>query len=1171
MHPLEACVRNPVKISVGMLLISLFGFLAWWRMPMQLTPEVESPILSVQTSWPGRAPQDIEREIVQRQEEELKGVQGVVKMSSDCRQGEGRISLEFAVGTDISEALLKVHTRLQQVGTYPIEASHPVISTSNLSEKSIAIFVLTQRPPSEAVLKKYQAKYPQWSEPLASIARAANPGLALLRMRELQKLHPELAGLCGEYIDLTKLQRFSENTIEAQFERVNGVSDAEIRGGREEEVQILVDPQKLAARKLTIDNVRAALQGENKDTSAGDVNEGLKKYLVRTMAQFRNLNQIENVILTSQLGERVYLRDVAEIRIGYQQPDWVVRRYGDSAVFITAQREPGANVMDVMNGLKREMVRLNDGILRQKGLILTQVYDETDYIRAAMALVRDNLWVGGALTVITLLVFLRSLRTTLILAMAIPVSILGTFLVLDACGRSLNVISLAVLGFAVGMLVDNSVVVLENIFRHYELGRRPVQAAFLGVREVWGAVVASTLTTLAVFVPVLFVKEEAGQLFYDLALAISAAIGLSLVVSVTVVPAWAAKLLRRPQSSNGHAGNGQIGNGHARSASSDPVVNATQPSAAAGPAATTMIFDAPSWAVWLGKPFDWLGQKFVGLVLGTNVWLQRSAVRELAAVGLMTSGALFFSWLLLPRVEYLPNGNPNLVMGMLQPPPGYSFETLTKMGADMEQKLQKYWKLDPDSEEAKKLPYPPISDFFFIAQSRRVQVGMRSMDPARAAELVPLLKEITRDIPGTYVSVRQTSMFERRSGGGGSRSIDLEIRGPDLDRLLVLGQRVLADVQREIPGVQAFPRSNLTLTNPEVHVVPRPEQLKDLGLTSTKFGYLIDALVDGAYATDYYVDGEKIDVTILGPRDHLDHTQDLGGQTFATPTGDLMLVAGVAEVDLRAGPQQIERSERQRAVTLEVTPPENIPLELCMEMLKERVIDPLEAEGEIGGPYQIALAGAASKLRATWDALWFNFALALLITYLLMAALFESWLHPFVVILTVPLGAVGGIAALKLMNLFVNQPLDVLTMLGFVILIGTVVNNAILLVHQSLNHLRDDGMTPSQAILHSTRTRIRPIFMTTGTTVLGLLPLVLFPGAGSELYRGLGAVVLGGLIVSTVFTLILTPVLFHFVLRWKFLGGAQAFGEFEDEEPMSLTLPAPVRDTHTSPVPPAVL
>ncbi|HEX5136214.1 MAG TPA: efflux RND transporter permease subunit [Planctomycetota bacterium] len=1090
-------VNNPVKVAVGVLLVALFGTIGLLSMPMQLTPEVQTPQITVETRWPGASPQEVEREIVQEQEEQLKAVEGVTKMTGECMDSMGRITLEFAVGTDMAEALLKVNTRLQQVREYPEEADEPVLASASSADTPIAWFILRPRMRPKAELEAFAREHPQFAGALAPVLKARSTGLAMRRLEAAVKAHPELAELQPPPVDVEKMRRFAEDVIEARFERVEGIANANVLGGREDELQVIVDPNRLAARGVTIGDLRIALRTRNADTSGGDFWEGKRRYVVRTLGQFTSPKDVADLVVARRDGAPVYVRDVAEVQLGYKKPDGTVRNFGVNCLAINAQRDTGANVLDAMKGLQKARDELDSSVLAQKGLTLEQVYDETEYIYSAVGLVKDNIVLGGALTIAVLLVFLRSARSTLVIALAIPTSIIGTFLLLHAMGRSLNVVSLAGLAFAVGMLVDNAIVVLENIFRRYQEGERRFDATVNGTQEVWGAVIASTLTTLAVFVPIVFVQEQAGQLFRDIALAISCSVGLSLVVSAVVIPPATARILPKHTS------------------------------------------DEAKKVPWLDRvlaPLSWIGASQVKLIADINRWLQASILRSVVVVVALIAASVLGTKALFPKVEYLPSGNRNLVIGFLIPPAGYNNDELVRIGETVSDGLKPFWDVDPDSPEAKKLPFPAIRDFFFVARGRQVFTGLRSYDDLRAAELVPLLQGVISKVPGTFGRAVQTSLFERGITAG--RTVDVEITGPSIERLVQLGYGVMGGVMKimppigDRPGAVAIPQPSLDLSSPEVHVVPKWSQAADLEMSAADLGYAVDSLVDGAYATDYFEGGDKIDLTIVGDERFSGRMQDLEDLPIATPAGRLVPLRALADIELSSGPEQINHRERQRAITIQVTPPPQMALEDAMDRIQGSIVDPLVKQGALGDDYRIALAGTADKLRATWLALRENLVLALFITYLLMAALFESWLYPFVVILSVPLGAVGGFLGLALLNLFVPQPLDVLTMLGFVILIGTVVNNPILIVHQSILHLRE-GQPPAEAIPEAVRLRIRPIFMTTMTTLFGLLPLVLFPGAGSELYRGLGAVLLGGLLVSTVFTLFLIPTFFRLALEAK--------------------------------------
>ena len=1103
MNLIESCVTSPVKVAVGVILVTLFGVLSILSMPVQLTPEVQIPTITVDCQWRGASPQEIERELVQPLEEQLRSVEGLVKLSSDSASSAGTVELEFAVGTDMSQALVKVNTRVQQVRDWPIDADRPVIRTSSANDRPVAWFILGQAAPETAAIEKAKADHPALAADLDRVLKARSPDLAMFRIRKLAAAHPELAALAPPAIDVEAVRRMAEDDIESRLERVDGVSSADLVGGREDELQVIVDPQLLAARNLTIEDLRLALANQNQDTSGGDLWEGKRRYVVRTLGQFRSPEQVEGVIITRRDGKPVYVRDVAKARLGTKKPDGIVRRFGARNIAIRVTRESGANVLDVMQRLRDTASRIDEQ-LKPKGLSLSLVYDETDYIDSAIGLVKDNILVGGLLTLGTLLLFLRNIRSTLIVAMSIPVSVMGTFLALAAFDRTLNVISLAGIAFAVGMLIDNSVVVLENIFVHWSAGESPKDAAVKGTQEVWGAILASTLTNVAVFLPVLFVEGEVGQLFGDIALAIAAAVGLSIAVSGLVVPAAAALLLQSR---------------HARAA-------ATVVTGAGETAGTTAS---------RGDVLTRFGAAFMGVVPGINRFLLASAPRAAIASAAIVAAAAVATWLLMPKVEYLPEGNRNLVFGILLPPPGYNINELLRMGDRVEERLIPYWDVDPGTPEAKALDAPVVADCFFVARGKSVFIGLRSLDPLEAAKLVPLVRRIAADLPGTFAVAKQSSLFENGIGAG--RTIDIEITGPDLAKLVKLGVQVMGKLPEATPGSQNLPKPSLDLSSPEIQLVPRLEQAADMRLDARQLGYIVDCLVDGGYATDYFLDNDRIDLVIKGDDRFVQRTQDLRTLPVVTPGGQLVPLEAVAEVrEFSSGPEQILHRERERAITVQVSPPAKMPLEEAQERIQSMIVKPLEESGALDGGYRITLGGTTDKLVATWKSLWFNLVIAGVITYLLMAALFESWLYPAVVIASVPVGSVGGLLGLWLLNWLgasfgIFQPLDVLTMLGFVILIGTVVNNPILIVERALQLVRETDTEPTEAILEAVRSRVRPIFMTTLTTVLGLLPLVLFPGAGSELYRGLGAVLLGGMLFSTIVTLVLVPALLGLCFR----------------------------------------
>ncbi|MFQ5775588.1 MAG: efflux RND transporter permease subunit, partial [Kiloniellaceae bacterium] len=456
------------------------------------------------------------------------------------------------------------------------------------------------------------------------------------------------------------------------------------------------------------------------------------------------------------------------------------------------------------------------------------------------------------------------------------------------------------------------------------------------------------------------------------------------------------------------------------------------------------------------------------------------------------------------------------------PPPGYNLATMTEIAEQIEAAIKPQWAIVSGPDSAPGEP-PKIERFFFVATRATTFLGAVSVDPRRAGELIPVLREPVFREPGTFGFISQPSIFGRGIGSG--RKIELDISGQDLDEILDVAGRAAAKVVRALPldqGNQLRPNPGLELGAPEVRIIPDRLRLADNGVSARELAETVDAYNDGMRVAEVTVGSERMDLTIQGPDKNIVETQGIADLPVVTSSGRIVPTGSLAEVVLTAGPTEIRHRERFRTVTLEIRPAPGLALETALDVLRDRVIRPLEREG-LGPNIKIGLSGTADKLTQTWNAMVVELALAVAIVYLVMAVLFESFVYPLVILLSVPLAAAGGVAGLAVLNMYTFQPLDMLTLLGFVILIGIVVNNAILLVHQTLHHLREEGMPVQEAILEATRNRIRPIFMSTLTSVFGMLPLVVFPGAGSELYRGLGSVVVGGLSLSALLTLLLIP------------------------------------------------
>ena len=1035
MKLIDNAIKYRVSTAVGVLLVALFGGISLSRIPVQLIPTVEKPAIRVQTQWPGALPAEVERQIVQEQEEQLKSLEGLEDIQSTSNYGRAQINLTFQIGTDVDRALLDVSNRLQQVPRYPQDSLKPRIRATSTEDAAIAWFVLHYLDPDAE------------NEPIAH------------------------------------KHDFMADVIAPALERVPGVSATNQFAGVRHEMHFYADPVKLATRKLTIAQVAAALAGENASVSGGDFDEGKANYSVRTVGEYTSPEDVEGVVIAYRNGVSILARDIGYARLGFEKKRNAAFTEGKEVVAINVAKAPGANLLEVMAGVKEAVKQINEQVANPRGLNLAQLTDSTEYIDGAIELLTSAVYVGAGLAVLVLLLFLRSFTSTLVIAIAMPISVVGTFIVMDLAGRSFNVISLAGVAFAVGMVVDNSIVALENIFRHHQMGKSAVRAASDGAQEVWGAILASTLTTVAVFLPVLFIEEEAGQLFRDIAIAISASVTLSMIVAITVIPSLSSKILGRRSAKSSDQKRG------------------------------------------LGAPR--LAGKVTQGVAQLVYWICGGTIRRIAVVSAFTAAAVFGSLQLIPQLEYLPTGNANFILGNISLPSNYSRPTMETLAGYFDAGLAP---LKDCTAQDLDCPGGGYQRYFFVTFGTSAFFGVKANDPLRVLELVPILRAATAKMPGAIGSFRQGSLFQSGPSGG---AIDLDIVGPDFDRLQELSRIVLAKLQEEVPAAQARPVGSIDRGKPEVQIHPHRRRASRLGINARDLGVTVNALVDGAKVSDYQWRGKRIDLKLIADEGWKHRTQNIGSLPVATRDGQLVTLDSIADIKLTTAPTSISHRERQRASTIRITPPPGQPLQKVMQDISTKVIAPLTVEGALGGAYRIVPRGSADKLTATWEALNFNLIFAVVITYLLMAALFQSFGYPLVILFSVPLAGFGGLLGLHLINEVSYQPLDVLTMLGFFILIGTVVNNPILIVHQALNHMRDQGMPHREAIRESTRTRIRPIFMSVLTSVFGMLPLVLFPGAGSELYRGIGSVVVGGLLVSTLFTLILVPALFSLFLSAK--------------------------------------
>lgn len=998
----SASLKNPTAVIVAVLLITLFGVISIVKLPVQLTPEISKPQIVISTSWRAAAPEEIEAEIIERQEDVLKGLQGLELLESSSNQSSGSITLRYKTGVNLERALIDVMNALNQVPNYPPDATEPIISVGGASTfEAIAWFAL--KPTKENTR------------------------------------------------DIVSYQDYVEEVVQTRLERVEGISQTNAFGGLPTELRITFDPYKAANLGLNIPFIAGTLTN-NTDTSGGFNEVGRRKYTLRFSGKY-GVEELQNMVLDWRDGKPILLKDVANVELTLADRTGILTLDGEPAIAMNAQVEQGVNVIQVMDGLKEAMQELNEGPLKRANLKLIQMYDETIYIGRSMSLVQNNLMLGIFLAVIVLWWFLRKFRATLIVALSIPISLIVTLLIMYSAGRTINIISMAGLAFAVGMVLDAAIVVLENIVRLREKGATPHDASFKGTGQVWGALLSSTATTVAIFLPIVFLEEVSGQLFADLAITIAVAIVASLLIAVTVLPTAARRLLKEVSSEDPH---------------SHWWANITK--------GIMRITSTPA------KRYGWV----FGLMLFSFVG----------------------TYLLFPKVDYLPKGNQNSFNAFMLPPPGQSYPAARfEMSDEINRRLMPYLQGEKD---------PKIEHTWLGFFGNFGFMGGRAENSDHIKDIVNVINgEVLAGFPDTIAFASQEELFGNLGGG---RRIDIDIQGNDVDQLLVAARVGFGAVSQALPGSQVQPTPGLSLAEPELRMIPDERRVAEAGWTRQQVSSISRALGTGLYVGDYFNGQKRLDV-FLRTTDW-ESPEELASIPLFTPSAGVQPVGELVEIVRTAGPSSIRRVDRKRTITLQVTPPADISLEEAINDIKTKAEPAILAQlGEDGA---ISYRGSAEALTTALANMSQSFLLALAILYLLMSALFRSFKDSLLVVLTIPLATVGGIALLQVTNLFIFQPLDLLTMIGFVILLGLVVNNAILLVYQTRIG-EGEGLSRHDAVQQAVRLRLRPILMSTLTSICGMLPLLVIPGAGAELYRGIAAVIVGGMCVSTIFTLIFLP------------------------------------------------
>lgn len=1002
MNITELSTKHWPSVAVAVALVALFGLSSMISLPIQLLPTIEEPQVSVANFWRAAAPEEMEANIIEPQENVLKNTPGLTDISSFIGRGQGFINLSFAIGTDIQAAKLDVINNLSQVPPGPADATEPQV--------------------------------------FAGGGRNL-PGAASLLVRVLPD-NPNQ--------DLSSYQSLIEEFIQPRLARIPGVSRVDLQGERPREVHITFDSYRAAALGIQISDIISTVSRAT-DSSGGFADVGRRQYTVRFVGQFEP-GELNELIVGWSNERPIYLSEVADVEIVSRKQDGFTLRNGFPAYYITVEREYDANTVSILDGINEAIVELNAGPLADAQLEMDLSFDASVHIRRAISLVKNNLGLGLVLAIGVLYFLMRSRRATFLVTATVPLSLLVAFIALRMFDKSLNVISLAGLAFAVGLVMDAAIVTLENIVRCRQNGLDMNEAVAKGTRQITGALFASTVTSVAIFIPVLFMEGMEGQLFQDLALTIAVAVSASFVIAITVLPVAASFLLKEEN---------------------DPVEN------------------------W------WSGITKLVMHLTRTPTICRSWI--VAILG----GSLLVMLLLVPKANLLPQAPSDSLNAFFAMPPGGTVDMVqNEIAAPIVARLKPYM-------DHEKQPY--IRGYNLSAFGTFNALFIYPQDPARIEEMMSIVRdEVLVDLPDTQAFVQRSSLLN--FGFDGGRAINVDLSGNDITALSQVALQGMGIISEAMPGAQVRPNPSPSIAEPELQLIPNDRRITAAGLDRAALANIVRALTSGSYVGEYFDGNDRMDMILRGPL--WGSPEELASIPIATPLAGIQTIGELAEIRRTVGPTQLRRVDGQRTMTLSVRPPDDMTVQEALETLRD-VAGPRIKEVMPAG-ISIQYRGTADRLEAALSTMTTNIAVAAVVLFLILAAMFRSLWDALLVLLSMPLAVAGGILSLRIMNLFTMQAMDLLTTIGFVILLGLVVNNAILLVMQTRTGQRN-GLDKTEAVAQAVRMRARPIYMSTLTSIFGMLPLMLMPGVGSQIYRGLATVIVGGMIVSAVFTLILMP------------------------------------------------
>jgi len=1024
MSMLSRLIGRPVAVAMFFLAVVFLGAISFQRLPIDLLPDIAYPNLVIYTSYPNVAPEDVERLVTERVEQYVAAVPGIEQIESVSREGASLVTLRFAWGTDMDFAALNVREKLDNVtGLLPEQTSRPVVLRTDPT-----------------------------AEPIMGLSIAGG--------------------------DLWNLKDLAESVFKRRFEQVDGVAQAAVTGGLEREIQVEIDPRRLESYGITIERVEEVLRTANATAPGGTVLRGRYRYSLRTIGELRTVDEIKEIIVERR--SLVRLEDIAEIRDGYRERESITRFNGQDAVGILIFKEAGTNSVRVAERVEEVIEELR---VEYPEVGLEIAMNQADFVGEAISNVVDALIQGGLLAFLVLFLFLRDARYPLTIALSIPISVIATFALLDLAGVSLNIMSLGGLALGVGMLVDSSIVVLENIFRHREKGLYGPSAAAAGTEEVIGAITGSTLTTIAVFGPIIYVEGVAGQLFGAVSFAVSFSLLASLIVAISLVPTIAARWKGDSEDEAGPR-----------------------------PLRRFLSILGRPFRLLLRRPLDAFDKGFARFAEGYARVLESALAhrgRVVFTALVLLGGTIFIATGLdrsvLPAVE---QGSFQVRIELAR---GTPIEETALVAARLEEVLY----ADEDVEAV----FTRIGRQDAIAGIEVEESGLNTalvevrLHPGgRASAVIDRNRRRLAAFPTGAISIEtgQATALGKLLGGGESE-LAIRVRGDDLERALVYARELTDQLARspELTNV----RLGTELGQPEIHVEIDRERAAAFGIEPLQVAETIEKYMLGAQATELVDFDRKIPVIVRLPDEMRRQVETL----------DILRIDGiplreVIRTNEAVGPTEVRRVNQARLIPIYA---DGTARDLTRALT---AVGEIVMENPAPAGIRVEIGGEGEEMARSFRDLAFAFILALLLVYMILAAEFESFVHPFTVLLSIPLAVVGAILALHLTGAGLNS----MSLIGMVILVGIAVNNAIVMV-DFINQMRKGGTPLQEAIRESARARLRPIIMTTVTTLLGILPMALGIGRGADLRAPLAVAIFGGLFTSTALTLLVIPVAYDLV------------------------------------------